>query len=121
MNYDKSALNGFYEDGYSMFFKVEYRDAEGDNPAGYYIVDSEDEYFPYSSIASYLDSENKLYRLGFVTEIEIETDEHAATGIMAPKATETAKSTTLYDLSGRVVDGSYKGIVISNGKKVVVK
>ena len=121
MNYDKSALNGFYEDGYSMFFKVEYRDAEGDNPAGYYIVDSEDEYFPSSSIASYLDSENKLYRLGFVTEIEIETDEHAATGIMAPKATETAKSTTLYDLSGRVVDGSYKGIVISNGKKVVVK
>ena len=42
-------------------------------------------------------------------------------GIMAPKATETTKSTKLYDLQGRVVDGSYKGIVISNGKKVVVK
>ena len=43
------------------------------------------------------------------------------TGILAPKATETTKSSTLYDLQGRVVDGSYKGIVISNGKKVVVK
>lgn len=125
-NYDKTALNGFWEDGYCMFYKLEYKDAWTDDngkehEAGYYEVQDDDNYFPYCSVATKVGSDDRLYSFGFAVDIEIETDEHAATGIIAPKATTDTKSTTLYDLQGRVVDGSYKGIVISNGKKMVVK
>lgn len=58
---------------------------------------------------------------GFFADLQVVMYKDGGTGITAPKATTDTKSTTLYDLQGRVVDGSYKGIVISNGKKMVVK
>ena len=42
-----------------------------------------------------------------------------ATGISSVKASQ--KSSVLYNLSGQRVNGSYKGVVISNGKKYVNK
>lgn len=124
-NYDKTKFNGFYEDGYCEFFKTEYKDAwtdaEGSHDAGYYYVDEDDDYIRYVAVATANDNEGAAYVIGYACNIWIESDEHAATGIIAPKATTDTKSTTLYDLQGRVVDGSYKGIVISNGKKMVVK
>ena len=41
------------------------------------------------------------------------------TGISSVKASQ--KSSVLYNLSGQRVNGSYKGVVISNGKKFVNK
>ena len=35
--------------------------------------------------------------------------------------TDTNKSDVYYNLSGQKVDASYKGIVIVNGRKVVIK
>ena len=45
--------------------------------------------------------------------------EKNATGISSVKASQ--KSSVLYNLSGQRVNGSYKGVVISNGKKFVNK
>ena len=46
--------------------------------------------------------------------------EYIADGISSVKADKAAQGAT-YNLSGQRVDGSYKGIVIRNGKKVLVK
>ena len=43
-----------------------------------------------------------------------------ATGIQLVN-TDNAEGEQIYNLSGQKVDGSYKGVVIRNGKKVVIK
>ncbi len=127
-DYDKEFMNGFEDNGLYVFYKVEWKDAwdEGGKhyDEGYYYVDDDADYVRYFSVATANNpdpTDGGAYGMGWCCNMTIETDEHAATGITAPKATTDTKSTTLYDLQGRVVDGSYKGIVISNGKKMVVK
>ena len=44
-----------------------------------------------------------------------------ATGIQAPVATQKAVNGAIYNLSGQKVNANYKGIVIVNGKKVLMK
>ena len=44
----------------------------------------------------------------------------STTGITAPKSVKAAAATT-YNLTGQKVDASYKGVVIKNGSKVVIK
>jgi hypothetical protein len=43
-----------------------------------------------------------------------------ATGIQGVK-TVKAQSSAIYNLAGQRVDANYKGVVIMNGKKVVIK
>lgn len=117
------------EDGYQVigFYNREYREAwtddSGNHEAGYYNVIGPTNYFMVSSTyepgkGAYWEGEYRFLSIYVSGEIELNID---PTGINAVKATTDTKSTTLYDLQGRVVDGSYKGIVISNGKKMVVK
>ena len=51
-----------------------------------------------------------------MTKAEVTDD--PASGIEAVMTTGTG---TMYDLSGRRVDAQYKGIVIQNGKKLIIK
>jgi hypothetical protein len=125
MNYDKTALNGFWQDGFAYFYKVEWKDAwtddAGEHEAGYYEVQDDDDYFPYCSVASNLDSSNQLYRLGFAADLEIELDGFTPDGIKTLNVVPMNTNTKIYDLQGRAVDSNYKGVVIQNGKKFVVK
>ena len=43
------------------------------------------------------------------------------TGISAINAQPAMQDTPMFDLSGRRVDAQYKGIVIQNGKKIILK
>ena len=48
-------------------------------------------------------------------------DYKTPTAIMTIKTEPTYKEGVMYNLSGQVVDKSYKGIVIINGKKMIQK
>ena len=43
------------------------------------------------------------------------------TGVAAPRIQQTAEEGAIYNLAGQRVDGSYKGLVIQNGKKLLVR
>lgn len=124
-DYDKTALNGFYEDGYCEFFKVEYKEAwtddEGEHDAGYYYVDDDPDYVRYVAVATANDADGAAYVFGYACNMSIESDEHATSGILAPKTTVENPNAQVYDLQGRAVNSNYKGVVIQNGKKFVVK
>ena len=66
-DYDKTALNGFYEDGYCEFFKVEYKEAwtddEGEHEAGYYYIDDDPDYVRYVAIATANDADGAQLRV----------------------------------------------------------
>lgn len=124
-DYTKTALNGFYEDGYCEFFKVEYKEAwtddEGSHDAGYYYVDDDPDYVRYVAVATANDADGACYLYGYACNMTIESDEHATSGILAPKTTVENPNAQVYDLQGRAVNSNYKGVVIKNGKKFVVK
>ena len=54
----------------------------------------------------------------WITELQFASD---VTGIQNVISDRTAASSSVYNLSGQRIDGAYKGIVIINGKKVIVK
>ncbi len=124
-DYTKTALNGFYEDGYCEFFKVEYKEAwtddEGEHEAGYYYIDDDPDYVRYVAVATANDADGAAYLYGYACNMTIESDEHATSGILAPKTTVENPNAQVYDLQGRAVNSNYKGVVIKNGKKFVVK
>lgn len=43
------------------------------------------------------------------------------TGIASPRIQELTEDDAIYNLSGQKVNGSYKGLVIQNGKKMMAK
>lgn len=130
-NWDRDVLTGFGSaDGdrqFISFYKTEHREAwtddEGTHEEGDYYLDEPPYYF---TIASGGDDEGLAYTFGGycygLSMMVVDSNVEIPTGIEYINVIpENTKSTTLYDLQGRVVDGSYKGIVISNGKKMVVK
>ena len=54
----------------------------------------------------------------WITELQFVDD---VTGVKNVVSDRAANSKTIYNLSGQQIDGAYKGIVIINGKKVIVK
>ena len=56
----------------------------------------------------------QLYLISFVKTAD-------PTGISAVKAAAAVQNGTIYNLAGQVVNRGYKGLVIINGKKVVMK
>lgn len=54
----------------------------------------------------------------WITELQFASD---VTGIQNVISDRTAASSSVYNLSGQRVSGDYKGIVIRNGKKVVIR
>ena len=54
----------------------------------------------------------------WITELQFASD---VTGIQNVISDRTAASSSVYNLSGQRVSGDYKGVVIRNGKKVVVR
>ena len=56
-----------------------------------------------------------------VKEISFYGKEAKSTGISSATTTTTEKAAQRYSLDGRPVDSNYKGIVIENGKKILVK
>jgi len=119
-DYDVECLNGFHDSELGLWF---YRLVEDPETGGHHIEQdhTSQEYCPYFTVATD-PSGADILSYGFLFGIDFIYDDSEGTGINNMQIVpETAKSTTLYDLQGRVVDGSYKGIVISNGKKMVVK
>ena len=125
-DYTKTVLNGFYDEaGYCEFYKVEYKEAwtddEGEHEAGYYYIDDDPDYVRYVAIATANDADGAAYVYGYACNMSIESDDYNPTGIFAPKTTPENPNAKIYDLQGRAVNSNYKGVVIQNGKKFVVK
>lgn len=127
-NYEKTAFNGFYEPGYAEFFKTVYKEAWTDedgteHEAGNYFDDSDDNYCRYFAVATANDSDGKAYVLGYVCNMTIETDEHAETTGITELKNDGRQLTTskTYNLLGQEVTPATKGLVIKDGRKVVVK
>ena len=123
-DYTKTALNGFYEDGYCEFFKVEYKEAwtdeDGEHEAGYYMVDDDPNYCRYYAVASNNDADGAAYSMGWCCNTWIETDPVEGTGISDVKT--NAKSTVkTYNLMGQEVNANAKGLIIRDGKKMLNK
>jgi hypothetical protein len=89
------------------------KDLENKDFASADVVNVGDKVVVYGKLTKY-NSTYELDRGCYLYSIE-----KNATGISSVKASQ--KSSVLYNLSGQRVNGSYKGVVISNGKKYVNK
>ena len=123
-NYDKQFLNGFWKDGALGFFKTEYRepwtDEEGEHEGGNFYVDDDDEYCRYIAIATNNDDSGAAYVLGYVCNIFIEKDAEDIEGIATVNTSK--QNTKTFNLMGQQVNrANVKGIVIRDGKKLMVK
>lgn len=84
------------------------------NNAVYDIQNNRNPFIDYPGLEEYI--------WGSMTEVPFSYDQYQSpTAIMTIKAEPTYKEGVMYNLSGQVVDKSYKGIVILNGKKFVNK
>ena len=84
------------------------------NNAVYDIQNNRNPFIDYPGLEEYI--------WGSMTEVPFSYDQYQSpTAIMTIKAEPTYKEGVMYNLSGQVVDKSYKGIVILNGKKIVNK
>ncbi len=105
---------------YIEFYDTEYKEAwtdeQGDHEAGNYIITDYTKWFMVHSTWG----DNGAYWWGEARNVYLVMADETQ-GIAAPSVTSENQSTKLYDLQGRAVDSNYKGIVIKNGKKVVVK
>ena len=102
------------------FYELEYRDenydGSGTYDAGYYYVFDYTKWFMVSTTYG----DQGAYWMGEYMWVGITMD-GATTGVVAPKVTPENPNAKIYDLQGRAVDSNYKGVVIKNGKKFVVK
>lgn len=57
----------------------------------------------------------------YVDDIAITYDKEGSTGIEGIKASQRQQNSAIYNLAGQRVDSAYKGLVIKDGKKVLVK
>jgi hypothetical protein len=109
---DGSKVIEFYDTEY----KEAWTDEQGDHEAGNYIITDYTKWFMVHSTWG----DNGAYWWGEARNVYLVMADETQ-GIAAPSVTSENQSTKLYDLQGRAVDSNYKGIVIKNGKKVVVK
>lgn len=85
------------------------KDAEGNT------IDTKEVIFTICSSSSPSNSDHVRY-----TQTKVITVQNAPTGITSV-TTDTAKNGARYNLAGQRVNDSYKGVVIENGKKKIVK
>jgi hypothetical protein len=125
-NYEKTKFNGFWEPGLAEFYKTEWKDAwtdeDGEHDAGYYFVDTDEDYIRYVAVATANDAEGAAYVIGYACNMSVETDEHAAsTGINEVNANTRQSNGKTYNVLGQQVSAGAKGLLIRDGKKFVVK
>lgn len=125
-NYEKTKFNGFWEPGLAEFYKTEWKDAwtdeDGEHEAGYYFVDTDEDYIRYVAVATANDAEGAAYVIGYACNMSVETDEHAAsTGINEVNANTRQSNGKTYNVLGQQVGAGAKGLLIRDGKKFVVK
>ena len=137
-DYTKTAFNGFASNEGMEFFKTEYQEAtyyqDGDQlpegkqvgdvktEAGYYYVDDDPEYCRYFAVATKNQEGVGAYSMGFCCNLSFVYD-NPILGIEAIKSNKAAAnaSSAMYNMAGQRVDASFKGLVIKDGKKVVLK
>lgn len=72
-------------------------------------------YYFYQAAGSATQNKNGRYK-----DITDQMNQRIATAITTPVQPKTAKKTVRYNLSGQQVNDSYKGVVIENGRKVLL-
>ena len=121
-DYDKAALNGFYDETGMDFYLVEYKEAwtdeDGEHEAGYYYVDDNPDYCRYYAVATASGPEG-AYSLGWCCNTWVEYDADP-TGINEI-STSRKESGKTYNVMGQQVGANAKGLIIRDGKKFVVK
>ena len=134
-DYTKTALNGFWANEGMDFFKTVYQDAtyyeEGDEipegkqvgdvktEAGNYYDDDDPDYCRYFAVATKAGSEG-AYMMGWCCNLYIEKDLDPS-GIADVKTSVKNVVSKTYNLMGQEVNGAAKGLVIRDGKKMLVK
>lgn len=124
-DYTKTALNGFWANEGMDFFKTEYKEAwtdeEGEHEAGNYFVDDDPDYCRYFAVATKAGEEG-AYSMGWCCNLYIENDQDQdPSGIADVKTSAKNVISKTYNLMGQEVNPAAKGIVIRDGKKMLVK
>ncbi len=126
-DYTKKTMNGFiFEDGKVMeFFKTEYKEAwtddDGEHEAGDYLVDDDPEYCRYLAVATAADAEGGAVGMGWCCNIWIEFDAEDPAGITNVNNNASKAVVKTFNLMGQEVNKDAKGLIIRDGKKIVVK
>lgn len=122
-DYDKEALNGFYNDELMEFSLSEYKEAwtdeDGDHEAGYYYVDDNPDYCRYYAVATAAGSDG-AYSMGWCCNTSIAFDQNQGSGISETKASAQSYGKA-FNLMGQEVYGNAKGLIIRDGKKFMNK
>ena len=122
-DYDKEALNGFYNDELMEFSLSEYKEAwtdeDGDHEAGYYYVDDNPDYCRYYAVATAAGSDG-AYSMGWCCNTSIAFDQNQGSGISETKASAQSYGKA-FNLMGQEVYGNAKGLIIRDGKKFLNK
>lgn len=122
-DYEKVALNGFYDETGMDFYLVEYKEAwtdeDGEHEAGYYYVDDNPDYCRYYAVASSPDAEGAAYSMGWCCNTWVEYDADS-TGINEI-STSRKESGKTYNVMGQQVGANAKGLIIRDGKKYIAK
>ena len=128
-NWQMELTSGHWD---GMYFRYAPKDQgpEADGSArAYEIVDISNGYFDFVVTDEFLAKATASQGWGGVfvlngdgnlTVTKLTLVQGGATGI-APVKTVKAQSSAIYNLAGQRVDANYKGVVIMNGKKVVIK
>ena len=122
-DYDKEALNGFYNDELMEFSLSEYKEAwtdeDGNHEAGYYYVDDNPDYCRYYAVATAAGSDG-AYSMGWCCNTSIAFDQNQGSGISETKASAQSYGKA-FNLMGQEVYGNAKGLIIRDGKKFLNK
>ncbi len=123
-DYNKTALNGFVKGDTLEFFKTVYKEAwtdeRGEHEAGYYYVNDDPDYFAYLAVTTALDNEQRSYSFGICCYVEILMRSKDESGIAEMKTTKN-NTHKVYNLMGQQVSKNAKGLLIKDGKKMMVK
>ena len=126
-NYEKTKFNGFWEPGLAEFYKSEWKEAwtdeDGEHEAGWYFIDTDEDYIRYVAVATANDADGAAYVIGYACNISIETDEHEQQGSGISEVNKTNKTATAkaYNMLGQQVGANAKGLLIRDGKKYIAK
>ena len=109
-----------YTEGGIYYYALQAKSKDGKHGPGMYWMNSTGSAFENGAHKAYMALQEKFAEAqGLAKEFYLFDD--ATTGISGIDATETNDHTEMYNLNGQRVGRGYRGVVIKNGKKSLVK
>lgn len=129
-NWQVELTNGHWDGMLDRYATKDLGPEQDGSPRHYTIVDQSLGYFEYTIDQDFLTKATTkqnwggaflLNGDGNMTVTKVTLVKGGATGIATVKKTVKSQSNVIFNLAGQRVDANYKGVVIMNGKKVILK